>query len=247
MEKTDYSKYSDIKIISLSFLWGHSRNKACYNRLVQNNALTLQSVFEKYDSDSFVFPEHDKEANAQTRAIIELIRFKYLKTNLLLDVFLEQELVPFVITRNDNKVFIETIKLLRSIGLERRQASGLAKYISKYVKEPIKLGDFLTDFYYKNHRISNISMNELDDLRIKLSLLVDYYTKRKNNEIKDIPLNHSSSNEIKPTPIDMTDYISRLQKEKNELLRKRSNIDQKLSMIESELSLLQTESQGKKL
>ena len=133
MEKPDYSKYADIKVSSLSFLWGYSRNKASYNRLINNNALTVKDIFEKYDSDSFIFPEHDKEANAQTRAIIELIRFYYLKSYLLIDVYLEKEIKPFVISKNDNKIYIETIQLLRSIGFEKRQANGLAKYISKFI------------------------------------------------------------------------------------------------------------------
>lgn len=240
MKKTDYSKYRNIKTISLTFLWGHSRNKACYNRLVQNNALTVESIFEKYDSDSFVFPEHDKEANAQTRAIIELIRFKYLKTDLLLDAYLEKVIHPFIITKYDNKLFMETVKLLRAIGLERRQASGLAKYISKYVKEPIKLGDFITDFYYKNHRISGIGMNEQDDLRIKLSLLVDYYVQRKNNEIK--PLQRPQQEEtITEEQIDIAAYKRQLEATKKDLLERRKHIDERIAIIEQELELLKTE------
>ena len=207
-------------------------------------------IFEKYDSDSFIFPEYDKEANAQTRAIIELIRFHYLKAYLLLDVYLEKEIKPFVITKNDNKLYHETIVLLRSIGLERRQANGLAKYISKYLKEPTKLGEFLIELYKNNHRITGIGMNEHEDLRIKISMLVDYYTKRKCDEIKAVPKSNISQKEqlVAESPLEISSYIKKLEQEKEELLKRRSYIDKKIEIIDKELDLLKEDKkQGKVL
>lgn len=249
MEKPDYSKYADIKVSSLSFLWGYSRNKACYNRLINNNALTIKDIFEKYDSDSFVFPEHDKEANAQTRAIIELIRFYYLKSYLLIDVYLEKEIKPFVISKNDNKIYIETIQLLRSIGFERRQANGLAKYISKFIKEPMKLGDFLVYLHQKNHRITGIGMNEHEDLRIKLAMLVDYYTQRKYDEIKAVPrpLIPKEEQIEAESAMELSAYIKKLEQEKEDLLKRRFYIDKKIEIIQKELNLLNNRNKGKTL
>lgn len=244
MEQKKYEAYSNIKIESLTSFWGYSRNKATYNRLKSNGVDTLEDLFVKYDNDSLVFPEFDKDANATARAIIELIRFQYLKADLLIDVYLSKVISPFSITRNNSTQFTKVFKVLRAVGLEKRQASSVTHYISRNLKEPKPLGEIITDIYSKNIRVGSIGINELEDLRIKFSLLVKYYNSKK--ELIILPKVKSPIQEqINPILDDM--IIKSLEEEEQELLRRRANLDKKIAVVQEKLALLRAPKEGKTL
>lgn len=244
MEQKKYEAYSNIKIESLTRFWGYSRNKATYNRIKSNGVDTLEDLFIKYDNDSLVFPEFDKDANATARAIIELIRFQYLKADLLIDVYLSKVISPFSITRNDSTSFTKVFTVLRAVGLEKRQASSVTHYISRNLKEPKSLGEIITDIYRKNIRVGSIGINELEDLRIKFSLLVEYYNSKK--ELITPPKVKSPIQEqINPVVDDM--IIKSLEEEEQELLRRRANLDKKIAVVQEKLALLRATKEGKTL
>lgn len=229
MEESKYKRFSHIKIESLDILWGRARNKACYNRIKSNGINTLKDLFEKYDSNSLVFPSFDEEANAQTRALIEIIRYRYLGANLLIDPYLETIVYPFQVINDKSKRLKETVYLGRAIGLERRQAIGLAHYIKDNIKKATKLGDIITDIYKKNKKITNIGINEIDDLRTKLSILVEYY------ESKQIPKLNYPQDESNKT--NLTELLA----EKENLITQRDNIDKKIVVIQELIAQLQKE------
>ncbi len=244
MEPNKYKEYSNIKIESLTRFWVYSRNKATYNRIKSNGVNTLEDLFIKYDNDSLVFPEFDKDANATARAIIELIRFQYLKADLLLDIYLSKEISPFSITRNDSTPFTKVFTTLRAVGLEKRQASSVAHYISRTLREPKTLGEIITDMYSKNIRVGGIGINEIEDLRIKLSLLVEYYNSKK--ELITPPKVKTPIQEpINPVVDEM--MIKSLEEEEQELLRRRANLDKKIAMVQEQLALLKAAKEGKTL
>lgn len=244
MNQNSYKEYSNIKIESLTRFWGYSRNKATYNRIKSNGVDTLEDLFIKYDTDSFVFPEFDKNANATARAIIELIRYQYLKADLLLDVYLSKEISPFAITRYDSTPFTKVYTILRAIGLEKRQASSVAHFISRHLKAATPLGEIITNIYNRNIRLSDIGINELEDLRIKFSLLVEYYNNKKAtiNPSKGENTNQESSSQV-------TDdiKIKSLEEEERDLLRRRDNLDKKIAIIREKLALLKSTKEGKVL
>lgn len=245
MGENTYEEYSNIKIESLTKFWGYSRNKAAYNRLKSNNIKTLQDLFQKYDTDSFIFLEYDEEINAQTRALIELIRHTYLKSDMLLDVYLNKEIKPFQILKNNNKSYLQIFSYLRSLGFEKRQSSGITTYISRTLNKPKYLGDILTEIFNKNVKIGGIGINEIEDLRIKLSILVSYYVNKKVQVLE-----HTKS-QVEPNtqdPIINDMYIKSLEEEEQELLEHRAKIDKKLAIVRSKIQeLKQQKTEGKTL
>ena len=243
MKNINYDNFSDIKIESLSFLWGHSRNRAAYNRLKQNNIDTLKDLFEKYDNDSIVLPIPEKDAKAQTRAIIELIRYKYLNAELLLDPYLRTKVEPYQVLPSNPKAFHKVMSNLRALGFENRQASSLTNYISKELNRPQYLGDILIDVYEKKVKLGGIGANEYEDFKIKLTMLVDYYNRRRFNI-----LNNSAEVQIESKdPIITAMYIKSLEEEEKQLLKHRDNLDKKIRFIQTKIQKLKEIEPGKSL
>ena len=243
MEKNDYSKYADIKIESLSFLWGNSRNKSTYNRLKQNNIETLKDLFEKYDSDSIVLPIQGKDAKAQIRAIIELIRYKYLNTELLIDPYLREKIEPYQVLPNSPKPFYKVMSCLRALGFENRQASSLTNLISKTLNRPQYLGDILIDLYESKINLSGIGANEYEDYKIKLSLLVTY-----NNKRRFLILIESEKSQIDSKDSIITAmYIKSLEEEEKQLLIHRDNLDKKIKIVQTRIQELKEQEPSKSL
>lgn len=244
METLNYDKFSNINIDSLSFLWNYSRNKSTYNRLKANNIETLKDLFEKYDSNSIVFPSQDIDANNQARAIIELIRFKYLRSDILLEEYLVKEIHPYQVLVSNSKSFHRIMEYLRALGFERRQASSLAYRISRTLDKPRLLGDILTDIQRKNIRITGIGMNELEDYRIKLSIIVEYFTAKKNQ--MTIPQIKESMEEVESEDIVKDMYIKGLEEEEKQLISRRNDLDKKIEFIQGKIKELKEE-KGKRL
>ncbi len=236
MESTNYDEYSKVLIETLFFVWGNSRNRAVYNRLKNNNIKTLKELFEKYDDESLVFPEFDKDANAQARAVIELIRFKYLRCDTLLDIHLNTIIQPFIVTRFEQKGLNTTIQKLRTVGLERRQAEALAEYICKHMKQPTVLGDLLIEYYDKNYRYIGIGANELEDLRTKLSLLTEYYKIKKKKHVIETSGYPPIKRHLDHVINDMN--IKALEEELQDLELRRAKLDKRIEFVTNQIELL---------
>lgn len=245
MNKNNYNEFANIEVDSLTMFWGHSRNKASYNRLKSNEIKTLQDLFQKYDSDSLVFPLYDHDGNAQARGIIELIRIEFLKADTLLDVYLEKEISPYNIIGKADRRYFDVITYCRSLGLGRKQAISIARYIGKNLKQPMLLGQIIYDLSLSDIDSTSISINEMEDFKIKLSILKEYYKKRFSNPIKetkteDVP--------VLSDPIICDMYIKSLEEEERTLLERREHLDKKISLVQSKLAeLKQQKKEGKRL
>ncbi len=224
-----YESYESIKIEELTFLWINSRNKAVYNRLKHNSIDTLSDLFNKYDTNSIILPSTTRDANNQARGIIELIRFKYLKCDTLLDIYLNKIIKPFKIRDN---YLSEVIYALRCLGFEEREAIYISHYMSRTIKEELPLGHYLRNLYNKDIIVPGLNNNMEEDYKVKLPIIVEYYNMKQSQELKE-------ANEF--------ENLRRLLVEESALIAQRKDIDQKLKAVRNELDTIRSSKKGRKL